>query len=83
MKTTWTVQDAKNRLSEVIEHALHHGPQTITRHGKETVVLVSVSAFRGLSGADGDLVDFLRESPLAEAEIDLRRKREFAREVEL
>ncbi|MDP6811412.1 MAG: type II toxin-antitoxin system Phd/YefM family antitoxin, partial [Kiritimatiellia bacterium] len=46
MDTIWTVQDAKNRFSQVVEHALHEGPQTITRRGKETAVLVSMSTFR-------------------------------------
>ena len=83
MEAVWTVQDAKNRFSEVVEHALRDGPQTITRRGKETAVIVSVSAFRELAGAKGDLVQFLRNSPLAGAELDIGRRREFAREVDL
>ncbi len=83
MEMVWTVQDAKNRFSEVVEHALHEGPQTITRRGKETAVLVSMGAFRALSGAKGDLVRFLQKSPLADADLDLERKREYGRGVEL
>ena len=37
---SWQLQEAKNRLSELVELALHEGPQTITRHGKPTVVVV-------------------------------------------
>ena len=47
--TACKLQDAKNRFSEVVEHALHDGRQTITRRGKETAVLVSVDSFRALS----------------------------------
>ena len=83
MDTVWTVQDAKNRFSEVVEHALHEGPQTITRRGKETAVMVSISAFRELSGAKGDLVRFLQRSPLSDSEVDLDRKREYGRGIEL
>ena len=83
MESVWTLQDAKNRFSEVVEHALHEGPQTITRRGKETAVMLSISAFRALSGARGDLVRFFRKSPLAESELDLERKREYTREVGL
>jgi prevent-host-death family protein len=83
MSTTWTVQDAKNRFSEVIEHALHDGPQTITRRGRETAVLVSVAAFRAMSGTQGDLVDFLSRSPLADIDLDLDRKPEYGRGIEL
>ena len=83
MDAVWTVQDAKNRFSEVVEHALHEGPQTITRRGKETAVMISISAFRELAGTKGDLVRFLQRSPLAGGELDLDRKREYGRGLEL
>ena len=83
METFWTVQDAKNRFSEVVEHALNEGPQTITRRGKETAVLLSLSAFRSLCGTKGDLVRFFQKSPLTECDLDLDRKREYGRATEL
>jgi len=83
MGVAWTLQDAKNRFSEVVEHAIHDGPQTITRRGKETAVLLSVGAFRALAGAKGDLVRFFGKSPLVGVELDLDRKREYGRDIEL
>jgi prevent-host-death family protein len=83
LRTAWTLQDAKNRFSEVVEHALNEGPQTITRRGKETAVLLSVGVFRALSAGKGDLVRFFRQSPLADADIDLDRRRDYGREVGL
>ena len=44
---TWQVQDAKTRLSEVIERARAEGPQTITRHGKERAVVLSIESSIG------------------------------------
>ncbi len=41
--SSWQVQEAKNRFSEVIEQALLHGPQVVTRHGKPVVRVVSVA----------------------------------------
>jgi antitoxin Phd len=38
---TWSVQDAKNRFSEVLE-AAQRAPQTVTKHGKPAVVVVDV-----------------------------------------
>jgi antitoxin Phd len=38
---SWSVQDAKNRFSEVVE-AARHTPQTVTKHGKPAVVVVDV-----------------------------------------
>lgn len=83
MKTTWTLQDAKNRLGEVVERALHHGPQTITRRGKETAVLISADMFRAWSGQRETLVDFLRRSPLHGVNLDLKRPRDMGCDVDL
>ncbi len=38
---TWSVQDAKNRFSEVVA-AARRGPQTVTKHGKPAVVVVDI-----------------------------------------
>jgi prevent-host-death family protein len=40
----WSVQDAKNRFSEVVE-AARRTPQTVTKHGKATVVVVDVAEY--------------------------------------
>lgn len=47
--TTWQVQDAKTRLSELIERARTEGPQTITRHGSERAVVLSIEDYRALT----------------------------------
>ena len=45
---TWQLQDAKARLSELIDKAESEGPQMVTRRGKETVVVVSVATWRDM-----------------------------------
>lgn len=40
---TWQLQEAKNRLSEVIQAAERNGPQTITRHGEPVVLVVPIT----------------------------------------
>ena len=40
---TWSLHDAKNRLSEVIQRAQQDGPQTITRHGRPVAIVAPVS----------------------------------------
>jgi prevent-host-death family protein len=40
----WSVQDAKNRFSEVVE-AARDKPQTVTKHGKRAVVVVAVEEY--------------------------------------
>jgi antitoxin Phd len=46
---TWQLQDAKAKLSEVIETAQKHGPQIITRRGVATAVIVPIDQWQRLS----------------------------------
>ncbi len=67
MPSIWKLQDAKNRLSEVVNLAQRKGPQTITRHGKPVAVIVSAEEYRRAKKPKQSLLEFLRNSPLAEA----------------
>ncbi len=67
------MQEAKNRFSEVVEEAVHHGPQVITRRGIETVVVVAYTDYRRMLLQQKKLSDFFRESPIAETNLDLTR----------
>jgi antitoxin Phd len=44
----WALQDAKNKLSLVVDKAIADGVQTITRHGKPAAVVLSVSDYKKL-----------------------------------
>jgi len=46
-RQTWSVQDAKNRFSEVVE-AARRNPQTVTKHGKPAVVVVAADQYERL-----------------------------------
>jgi prevent-host-death family protein len=64
MAIRWQLQEAKNRFSEVVEEALHVGPQTVTRRGEPVVVVVAIDTWRRLTGAAPSLKDYLRSAPL-------------------
>jgi len=83
MKRTWQLQEAKNKFSEVVEQALHDGPQFVTRRGQDAVVVLSAKDYRRLSRSQTSLVDFFRTSPLAGVELDVARSRDRGRRVEL
>ena len=70
MENEWQLQEAKNRLSEVINLALSKGPQLITRRGEKTAVLISYTEYEKLCKAGGRLSEFFRESPLTGMEIN-------------
>ncbi len=61
--TTWQIQDAKTRLSEVIERARTEGPQTITRHGSERAVVLSIEDYRALAAHQPNFKAYLLGGP--------------------
>jgi prevent-host-death family protein len=79
----WQLQEAKNRLSQVVDSALHNGPQTITLRGKPAAVVVSFDEYRKLTQPRTGLTQFFRQSPLHDVELDLSRSADLTREVEL
>jgi prevent-host-death family protein len=79
----WTVADAKARLSEVIDKARHEGPQTITKNGRSTAVLVSIEEWERKTKRSGSLADFLLASPLRGADLELERLRDDAKDIKL
>jgi prevent-host-death family protein len=60
----WTVAEAKARFSELLETARSHGPQTITRNGREAAVIVSPEEWDRKTRRSGSLAEFLKDSPL-------------------
>jgi antitoxin Phd len=81
--TAWQLQEAKSRLSQLVENALREGPQTITLRGKPTVVVVSYEKFKTLTRPSTTLREFFRRSPLCGTDLDLERSQDLPREVEL
>jgi antitoxin Phd len=79
---TWQVQDAKTRLSEVIERARSEGPQVITRHGKERAVVLSIEDYRVLASHRPDLKSYLLGGPKVD-DFTIERDRDTGRTVEL
>ncbi len=73
MARNWQLQEAKNKFSEVVEDALKHGPQVITRRGVETAVVLSIADYRKMLLGRKRLSQFFRESPLVGLDIDLTR----------
>ncbi len=83
MKAVWQLQDAKNRLSRVVDEALEEGPQVITRRGVETAVVLSMEDYRKLVQPKTGLSQFFKNSPLSEVPLDLQRDKDLGREVEI
>ena len=81
----WKLQDAKARFSQVVREALEHGPQRVTLHGKDAVVILSAEAYRRLApaAAQPSLRVLLSRSPLRDFDFDHESVRSPVRDVEL
>ena len=81
----WRLQDAKARFSELVRRACGEGPQHVTVHGREEVVIISADEFRRLKGGlTGEvLVAAMQASPDREIDIAPRRARLPVRDVTL
>jgi len=85
-KEPWQLHTAKARFSELFRRARAEGPQYVTRQGKEAVVVVPAEEFERLTGRTRQprsLVEFFAASPLARAELDLKRKADYGRKINL
>ena len=78
----WQLQAAKQHFSELVERARREGPQVVTKHGKEAVVVVSAEDYRQLRGGGPSLLDFIRSGPDFDA-LDLNRAEDRGRDVAL
>jgi prevent-host-death family protein len=79
---TWTLAIAKARLSEVVDRA-QASPQTITRNGKPSAVIVSAEEWARKTMRKGTLAEFLLASPLRDAGLNLERPRDTPDDVAL
>jgi prevent-host-death family protein len=68
----WLLQDAKARFSELVRRVKNDGPQHVTVHGRDAVVVISAEEFRRLKGhATGQtLIDALQASPYRDVDLE-------------
>jgi prevent-host-death family protein len=83
MTNTWTVAEAKAKLSKVIEQAQSAGPQTITRNGHKTVVIISAEEWDRKTKRVGTLAEFFANSPLRGSGLKVKRPKEKLRSTDL
>ena len=65
----WPLQDAKNKLSEVVRSAQIDGPQTVTVRGQRAAVILSAAEYDALLAARPSLVDALLSGPAWEDDL--------------
>ena len=79
---TWQVQTAKQRFSELVERAVTDGPQIVTKHGRETVVVLDIREYRRLLGVPMDFKEFLMSMPPID-DLEIERSKDVGRDIDL
>src|ERR1700733_140 len=79
----WLLQDAKARFSELVRRVHAEGPQHVTVHGRDEVVVIGADEFRRLKGdlTGQALIVAMQASPYREIDIEPRRSRLPVRDV--
>lgn len=81
MSHAWQLQDAKNRFSRLVDCAQREGPQVVTKHGKEAVVILSVDDYKKIIKPEVNLFKFIQKSPLGGIDLDISRDKNTPRDV--
>ena len=81
----WLLQDAKARFSELVRRVHSEGPQRVTVHGRDEVVVIAAEEFRRLKGdlKGHALVAAMQASPHRDIDIEPRRAPMPVRDVAL
>jgi prevent-host-death family protein len=81
----WLLQEAKARFSELVRRARSEGPQLVTVHGRDEVMVVSVDEFRRLKGepSGAALIEALQASPHRDIDLEPQRAAMPVRELDL
>lgn len=80
-ENTWNVQGAKSRFSQLVDNAMSHEPQIVTKGGNNAVVVISFEDYSKFLKPKGSLVSFLRSSPLMELGLDGSRNKDIPRSL--
>lgn len=76
----WQLQEAKARLSEVIQKAINEGPQGISLRGRPAAAILSHADYEMLTRPKPSFTAFLRDSPLHGVELEWEQDTALTRE---
>ncbi|HEY1170608.1 MAG TPA: type II toxin-antitoxin system Phd/YefM family antitoxin [Verrucomicrobiae bacterium] len=81
---TWQIQHARNNLCRIVKAAQQGHAQELTRHGEAVAVVISMKDYRNLAGKKkGTMAGLIKRSKGLNVELDIKRSKKAAREIEL
>lgn len=82
-KDVWQYQEAKAKLSQVMDQVQEKGMQTIIRNRDEVYIVLTKKKFDEYCKHETSLIDFFLNAPYSEVDIDVERSRELSRDFDL
>lgn len=79
----WQIQEAKARFSELVNEVEENGYCTITKNGRPVVVMMSKKEFENIKKPNNSLLDFFKQAPCSEIDLDVKRKQDQGRDIDL
>ncbi len=79
----WQLQEAKAKLSDLINKALTQGPQNITVRGEPKAVVISIDEYEKLTKNKKTFLQLMRQSPLVGIDLDVARDKSTTRDADL
>ncbi|MBX3570896.1 MAG: type II toxin-antitoxin system Phd/YefM family antitoxin [Mesorhizobium sp.] len=70
---SWSISEARARISEVFDAALTDGPQRIERRDRDAVVVIPEAIWDTIEGNYADIADLVLGAPLEEGDLLPRR----------
>lgn len=82
-KHSWQIQQAKQRLSEVIRQAAMQGPQMLTHRGEPAAWILSAKDYENLTKHRESIVEFFQRSPHRDVDLKIERRKDLPRKIDL
>ncbi len=82
-KNTWQIQEAKAKFSQLVHDSTEKGHQIITKNGDPIAVILSIKDYDKIIHPKNSLLNFFKNAPYPEFDLDIQRSKDLPREVEL
>jgi antitoxin Phd len=79
----WQTQEAKANFSQLVKAVLEQGDQFITYRGELIAVVISKERYDELTRPVTSLIDFFKNSPLQDVDLEIERKPDLPRDISL
>lgn len=79
----WRFQEAKAKLSEVLNRVEEYGSQMIVRNKKNYFVILTEEKYRSSCLSNDSIMDIFQRYPFPEVELSIERSKETLRDLDL